>query len=153
MRNEFLSMVQSVEYWSRILIARNILKVFHTDSKSLYALCANEGRNPSLHRFICDCKSIYAPVRILWRSSNENISDLFSRAPKDITTILDSNRNSKKLHIFTIARDMNIVNDQVRAENQDVFNSMYNFLFSIKNLIIFQFLVSKTPKTKNDPSI
>jgi len=127
LRNEFLSMVTATEFWHRYFICPRHTIVFHTDSKALYSLCRNEARNPRIHAFLQNCKTIYRPVQFLWTKSENNIADIFSRCP-DPTDLVEENRVHKPLQIFLLQHDKRALLDahdkcpQAKAVVQSLFD-------------------------------
>ena len=73
-------------------------------------------RNPRIFEFINSLKSIYSPVTFLWKKSEENFADIFTR-PQDFMQS-DSKSPEKVLEIFRISTELNHINRAIAEDSE-----------------------------------
>ena len=118
LRNEWMALISSSEIWHRYLLIPSMDKFIYTDSKALWLMTKHRCRNPRIFEFINSLKSIYSPVTFLWKKSEENFADIFTR-PEDF--MLSGEQSPEKvLEIFTISNEINHIKRAIADDPEKI---------------------------------
>ena len=103
LRNEWMALISCSEIWHRYLLIPSMEKFIYTDSKALWLMTRHRCRNPRIFEFINSLKSIYTPITFIWKKSEENFSDIFTRP--DNFLMCEDGIKDKVLEIFSISSE------------------------------------------------
>ena len=124
LRNEWMALVSCSEIWHRYLLIPSMEKFIYTDSKALWLMTRHRCRNPRIFEFINSLKSIYTPISFIWKKSEDNFSDVFTRPDSFLTGADDT--NEKILEIFLVSTEFDHVERAIGddADKMKMFNDI-----------------------------
>lgn len=103
LRNEWMALISCSDIWHRFLLIPSMEKYIYTDSKALWLMTRHRCRNPRIFEFINSLKCIYTPISFVWKKSEDNFADIFTRPDKLL--MCDDGLKDKVLEIFTIGTE------------------------------------------------
>ena len=111
LRNEWMALISCSDIWHRFLLIPSMEKYIYTDSKALWLMTRHRCRNPRIFEFINSLKSIYSPISFVWKKSEDNFADIFTRPDKLL--MCDDGIKDKVLEIFNIGSEFDHLDNAI----------------------------------------